>query len=76
MGLLDFLNTLENTLESIEVKGKHNIDAMAGCFMAIEQMRDSFCAMAQKELMKPNGGEEVGRQSDIGTDTGNDSNKQ
>jgi len=33
----EFLNTLLASLNTIEVKGKNNIDVLLGCMMAIEQ---------------------------------------
>ena len=32
----DFLITLLNSLNTIEVKGKNNLDTLLGCIMAIE----------------------------------------
>ena len=52
MSWLEFLNTLEETLNHIEVKGKVNIDYMNGCFYAIEQMRQSLFSLAQQEKQK------------------------
>lgn len=37
-----------NTLEDIEIKGKHNIDAMLGCMNALE----SFIQKAEAEKAK------------------------
>ena len=33
----DFLKTLLASLETIEVKGKNNLDTLLGCMMAIEK---------------------------------------
>lgn len=33
----NFLITLLNSLETIEVKGKSNLDTLLGCMMAIER---------------------------------------
>ena len=33
----DFLRQLLTSLEQVEVRGKHNLDIMLGCMMAIEQ---------------------------------------
>lgn len=33
----EFLRTLLFSLESIEIKGKSNLDTLLGCMMAIEQ---------------------------------------
>ena len=64
MDILRFLDILENTLNSIDVKGRDNLNRMVGCLMAIDKMRE---AMRKEETAN-------GRQSDIGTDGGNDSN--
>ena len=43
------LNAVINTLNSIEVKGKDNLDKLLGCINALEQM------MAQAEKGEENG---------------------
>ena len=48
MSFVEFLTTLENTLESINICGKDNIDRMNACFIAIDEMRNSIIQMAQK----------------------------
>lgn len=59
-----WLNTLENTLEQIDVKGRENHDYLVGCFIAIDKARE---ALAMEQQMKQNkGGEDDGRQADIG----------
>lgn len=35
--MIDFLNMLLKSLNSIEVKGKDNMDILLGCIFAIEQ---------------------------------------
>lgn len=42
--MIEFLDTLEMTLNQIEVKGKNNIDYMLGCFVAIEKMKKALIA--------------------------------
>ena len=34
--MIDFLNTLLKSLNSIEVKGKQNMDILLGCIFAVE----------------------------------------
>ena len=58
MDFLQFLNTLENTLNQITVHGRPNIERMAGIFMAIDKQRSSIMESMQKD------GEEDGRQVD------------
>lgn len=36
--MISFLNSLLLSLNSVEVKGKQNIDILLGCMMAIEKM--------------------------------------
>ncbi len=64
MDILSFLNTLENTLCNLEVRGRDNIDRLMGCFIAIDNMKQA--------ILKD--GEENGRQSDIGTLPSNEHN--
>ena len=71
MGFLDFLNTLENTLDGIDVHGKENVNKLNACFFAIDDMRESILSSIKSELKKPDGGEDNGRQADIGTDSSN-----
>ena len=74
MNFLEFLDTLQNTLDEIEVRGRKNIDAMSASMNAIEAMKNSIIASFQQEIAKPtetvDGGDEVGRQGDIGTESG------
>lgn len=37
MTMKDFLMQLLTSLEQVEVKGKHNMDILLGCMMAIER---------------------------------------
>ena len=78
MSFFQFLDALENTLDSIEVKGKENVERLLGCLNAIDDMRNSLYRSMEQEVAKKtepvNGGDEVGRQSDIGADTSNVSN--
>ena len=66
MDFIQFLDTLELTLDEIEVHGKSNLIKMLGSMQAIDKMR----------IQIEEGGEVNGRQTDIGTDSGNDSNEQ
>lgn len=66
MDFIQFLDTLELTLDEIEVHGKSNLIKMLGSMQAIDKMR----------IQIKEGGEVNGRQTDIGTDSGNDSNEQ
>ena len=59
MDIIQFLDTLANTLEQIEVKGRENHNRLMGCFIAIDQMK---YAISKKD------GEGDGRQVDIPTD--------
>lgn len=34
--MIDFLNTLLKSLNSLEVKGKNNMDILLGCIFAVE----------------------------------------
>lgn len=45
----DFLTTLLKSLNSIEVKGKENIDILLGCMMAVEQMISQLEAPAEND---------------------------
>ena len=76
MGFIEFLDRLHNTLEEIEVHGKNNIESMYACMRAISEMKESIIQSMQAEMAKkqPVGGDEVGRQSDIGAESSNDSN--
>ena len=56
MDFIDFLSTLSNTLEEIEVHGRNNIDKMYACFFAIDRMKSSLInaiEQAKKEEEKP-----------------------
>lgn len=68
--LLPMLDTMRNTLELIEVKGRDNLDRMLGCLSATDQMQSIVLANIQKSDKE---GVEVsdGRPGDIGTDSGN-----
>jgi hypothetical protein len=48
MNFVEFLTTLENTLNEVSVCGKNNVDKLSACFIAIEEMRNSIIQMAQK----------------------------
>ena len=84
MGIFEFLDTLERTLNTIEVKGKENLDALYSSLMAIDSYRQSVKdamlqaakqqAEAEKEETPVDGGGEVGRQSDIGTESSSGGN--
>ena len=52
-----------NTLNSIEVKGKENLDRLLGAIMALELVRD---AQEKTEVI----GENNGEQEHIATDSG------
>ena len=69
MDWMAFLTALENTLNEIEVKGKQNNDHLMGCFIAIDRAKEFL--MQQPPVEKDEGGEDNGRQTDIGF---NDSN--
>lgn len=51
----DFLTTLLKSLNSIEVKGKENIDILLGCMMAVEQMIAQLEAPAENDKEADNG---------------------
>lgn len=38
----EFLKTLLSSLNSIEVKGKDNIDILLGCILAVEKMQETL----------------------------------
>lgn len=67
MDYLQFLNTLENTLERMSVRGRDDAERIVGIFNAIDQQRQMIISSMNK------GGEESGRQVDKRTDSGNDS---
>ena len=68
MDFLTFLNTMRNSLNQIEVKGKENLDTLFSCILATESMIDSIKNMANKEI--DDGGELAdGRRSDNSTDS-------
>ena len=68
--LLPMFDTMQNTLELIETKGRDNHDRMLGCMSAIDQMRSIVLAYIDQSKKE---GVEVkdGRPGDIGTDSGN-----
>lgn len=51
----DFLTTLYNSLNSIEVKGKDNLDTLLGCLMAIEQQIAKITAEESAETEENDG---------------------
>lgn len=53
----DFLNTLLASLDTLEVKGKQNLDVLLGCMMAVEK------AIAQLEAQEKEP-EETERETD------------
>lgn len=64
MTLLNMLDALENTLDSVEVKGYDNMDKIMGCVNVVRQMKGILEEMQQKQDQQ---GDEVdGRQTDIG----------
>ena len=80
MSIFEFLNTLESTLNTIEVKGKDNLNSLFSCLMAIDEYRNTLKSQIEEQMkqeveQKPeDGGDEVGRQSDIGTESGSSGN--
>ena len=46
--LLPMLDTFENTLDLIEVKGRENHDRVLGCMGAIDKMRSIILANIEK----------------------------
>ena len=60
MNILEFLTRIETSLNLVEVKGKENLGYILGCLMAIDEAKQSIL----------NGGEDNGRQSDTGLDSG------
>ena len=67
MSLFEFLGTLENTLNEIEVKGKKNINYLGGCFRAIDELRKALNEQSPvTDNKQQSGGEEDGRQTDTG----------
>ena len=68
--LLPMFDTMQNTLELIETKGRDNHDRMLGCMSAIDQMRSIVLAYIDQSKKE---GVEVkdGRPGNIGTDSGN-----
>ena len=68
--LLPMFDTMQNTLELIETKGRDNHDRMRGCMSAVDQMRSIVLAYIDQSKKE---GVEVkdGRPGDIGTDSGN-----
>ena len=71
MNLMEFLNKMENSLNSIEVKGEDNINLLLGCLIAIKEARLALYSMIPPEKESE---PQDGRQSDIGAVTSNDSN--
>ena len=73
--LYGMLDTLANTLDCIEVKGRNNVDGMLGCMGAIDQMKLMILDGIKEQKEKAKEGAEVkdGRSRDIGTDSGNKS---
>lgn len=72
MDYLQFLNTLENTLDNISVCGKENVLRMTSIYEAIDTNRTAIL-QSEKQMIKKDG-EGNGRQSDNGTVTSLDSN--
>lgn len=59
MDFLTFLNTMLNSLNTIEVRGKENIDTLYGCIVATESMRNSLISLgtAEQKDEQPKGGD-------------------
>ena len=71
MSWLEFLTTMENSLNSIEVKGEDNLRLLLGCLDAVSRAKKSLMSINPMNIeQKPTeaGGEEDGRQSDKHTD--------
>ena len=69
--LLPMYDTFRNTLNGIEVKGRENIERLLGCMSAVDQM-EAITLEHINKLNEQKGVEPTdGRQSNIGTDTGN-----
>lgn len=68
--LLPMFDTMQNTLELIETKGRDNHDRMLGCMSAVDEMKAIVLAYIDQSKKE---GVEVkdGRPGDIGTDSGN-----
>ena len=79
MNIFEFLSRLENTLSSISVRGKADVQSMHACLEAIDEYRNFLLTPHKPEEQKDEESptqevKENGRQSDIGADSGNDSN--
>ena len=68
--LLPMFETLQNTLDLVEVKGRDNHDRILGCMRAIDQMR-SVVLMNIEKTNKEGVEVDNGRSGNIGTDSGN-----
>lgn len=60
MTLLEQLQTLENTLNDIEIHGQHNLEKLLGSIYEVGRLK-AILAETQR-------GDEHGRQTDIGVD--------
>lgn len=72
MDWLTFLNTMDETLNHIEVKGKENLNLLYGAILAVGSMRDSLFQLQQSSNQtseQVEGGEADGRPCDIPTPT-------
>lgn len=67
--LLPLFDTMQNTLDLIETRGRENLDRLLGCMSAVDQMRS--IVLAHIENTTKEGVEKNGRQVDIRTDTSN-----
>lgn len=69
--LYAMLDTLTNTFEEIDVKGRKNVNLMLGCMGAVDEMK----LMILESIKSEKEGTEVedGGSGDIGTASGNDS---
>ena len=80
MNIFEFLSRMENTLSTISVRGKEDIQSMHACLEAIEEYRKFLITppkpddQQNKQAAPTQEVMDDGRQSDIGTDTSNDSN--
>lgn len=68
--LYAMLDTLTNTFEEIDVKGRKNVNLMLGCMGAVDEMK----LMILESIKSEKEGTEVedGGSGDIGTASGND----
>lgn len=65
MNIIDFLTTMENSLNQIRVEGEDNLELLIACIRACKQAKRDLMTVPNDAQTTPiEGGEGDGRQSD------------